>query len=102
VTEADAILAPIIENGTAADQRILASLISIKDYKRLETIWGAYIQKHPEDVQGFFTLAAVFYQGGDKTRAIAVLQDAVKVHPEVSGQVTDIVQQIQSGTAKTQ
>ncbi len=101
-TEADAILAPVIQTGGAADQRILASLVTNKDYGRIETIWTAYIAAHPEDVQGYFTLAAVYYQAGDKTHAITVLQDAVKQHPEVSGQVTDIVQQIQSGTVKTQ
>jgi thioredoxin-like negative regulator of GroEL len=100
--EADAILAPIIESGAAADQRILASLVANKDYARIEPIWSAYIAAHPEDVQGYFTLAAVFYQAGNKERAIATLQQAVKTHPEVSGQVTDIVQQIQSGTVKTQ
>ena len=63
----------------------------------LTPIWSAYIAAHPEDVQGFFTLAAVYYQEGDRARAIAILQDAVKAHPEVSGQVTDIVQKIQSG-----
>ncbi|MBP9757947.1 MAG: O-antigen ligase family protein, partial [Candidatus Pacebacteria bacterium] len=95
--EADAILAPIVPTGQAADQRILASLVTIKDYARIAPIWNAYIAKHPEDVQGFFTLAAVYYQAGDKARAISTLQDAVKVHPEVSGQVTDIIQKIQSG-----
>ncbi len=97
--QADAILAPIIPTGQAADQRILASLVSIKDYARIAPIWNAYIAKHPEDVQGFFTLAAVYYQQGDKARAISTLQDAVKAHPEVSGQVTEIIQKIQSGAA---
>ncbi len=100
--EADAILAPIVQSGAAADQRILASLVTIKDYARVETIWTAYVAAHPEDVQGFFTLAAVYYQSGDKAHAIAILQEAVKAHPEVSGQVTGIIQQIQSGAVKTQ
>lgn len=100
--EADAILAPLIPTGAAADQRILASLVANKDYARIEPIWSAYIAAHPEDVQGYFTLAAVFYQAGNKERAIATLQQAVRTHPEVSGQVTEIVQQIQSGTVQTQ
>ncbi len=100
--EADAILAPIVQSGAAADQRILASLVTVKDFARVATIWSAYITAHPEDVQGYFTLAAVYYQQGDKVRSIQVLEEAVKKHPEVSGQVTEIIQQIQSGTVKTQ
>ncbi len=100
--EADAILAPEVESGRAADQRILASLVTIKDYNRVATLWSAYIKAHPEDVQGYYTLAAVYYQAGDKARAIATLQEAVKTHPEVSGQVTEIIQQIQNGTIKMQ
>ncbi len=100
--EADAILAPLVESGVAADQRILASLATVKDYARIATIWTAYTKAHPEDVQGYFTLAAVYYQAGDKTRAIATLQEAVKTHPEVSGQVTQIIQDIQKGTIQMQ
>lgn len=100
--EADAVLAPIVQSGIAADQRILASLVTVKDYARVEPIWKAYIAAHPEDVQGFFTLAAVYYQAGDNERAIAQLQEAAKAHPEVSGQVTEIIAQIRAGTLKVQ
>lgn len=96
--DADVVLSPLVESGAAADQRILASLVTIKDYARVATIWTAYVKAHPEDVQGYFTLAAVYYQGGDKSRAIQTLQEAVKTHPEVSGQVTQIIQEIQSGS----
>lgn len=100
--EADQILAPIIEKGYAADQRILSSLVTAREYARAAAIWTAYIKVHPEDVQGFYTLAAIYYQGGDKARAIATLQDAVKIHPALSGEVTQLVQQIQSGTIQMQ
>ncbi len=100
--DADAILAPLVESGIAADQRILSSLMVAKDYPRAAAIWSAYVKAHPEDVQGFFTLAAVYYQGGDRPRAIQTLQEAVKVHPQMSGQVTEIIQQIQNGTVQIQ
>ncbi len=97
-TEADAVLEPLVASGGAADQRILANLMVAKQYARIETIWMAYIETHPEDVQGYFTLAAVYYEAGDKARAIATLETAAQTHPEVRQQVLDIVTQIKNGT----
>lgn len=99
--EADAVLEPLIENGRAADQRILTNLVTKKDYARIARIWSAYTKAHPEDVQGYFTLAAAYYEAGDTQRSIATLQEVARLHPELGPQVTNLIQQVQSGTVKT-
>jgi O-antigen ligase/tetratricopeptide (TPR) repeat protein len=100
--EADAVLEPLIATGAAADQRILANLITVKDYKRIERIWGAYLEKNTQDVQAFFTLAAVYYEGGNKEKAIETLERAAQTHPDVRAQVIDLVTQIRNGTIQLQ
>jgi tetratricopeptide (TPR) repeat protein len=98
--EADAVLEPLIASGEAADQRILSNLVTVKDYARIGKIWAAYTAAHPEDVQGFFTLAAVYYEAGDRNRAIATLESAAELHPDVRAQVVEIITQIRNGTVR--
>ncbi len=94
--EGDAVLEPLVASGLAADQRILSTLVTLKQYGRLATIWTAFVATHPKDVQGYFTLAAIYYQAGDKARAIQTLQDAAKQHPETAVQVTGLIKEIET------
>lgn len=97
---ADTILEPLVADGRAADQRILSSLMTKKDYPRIIRIWSAHLAVQKNDPQAFFTLAAVYYEAGDKANSIATLRAAKELHPSVAGDVDSLILQIQAGTVQ--
>lgn len=96
---ASQILAPIVESGEAADQRILAAYVDVGRLQPLIPLWRARIQAKPDDVQAYFTLAAVYYELGNRTEAINALEAAKAAHPSVAAQADPLIQQIRAGTA---
>ena len=99
---ADELLAPIIEEGVAADPRITAAYIERGRYDKVIAIWGARVKARPTEVQSYFTLAAAYYGAGNSARAIEVLESAVKAEPQAKAQADALIQQIRSGAAKIQ
>ena len=97
---ADQVLAPIIPTGDAADTRILSAYATLKRFDKLIPIWEAHVKAAPNDLQGYFTLAAIYYQAGNSSQAIAELQSAEKVSSSVTAQAEDLIQQIRAGTLK--
>lgn len=97
---ADQLLAPIIPTGEAADPRIAAAYLQTKRYDKIAPIWKAYVAVHPDDAQGYFTLAAAYYGMNDRTKAIEVLVEASKLSPEVAAQAAPFIEQIRNGTLK--
>ncbi|MBI5644467.1 O-antigen ligase family protein [Candidatus Kaiserbacteria bacterium] len=101
-TKSDALLEPYIATGEAADPRTLAAYIDRKRYDKVAKIWQALVATNPQDVQPYFTLAALYYQSGDKARAIEALEAAKRAHPEVKTQADELIGQIRSGSAQVQ
>ena len=99
-SDANTLLAPYIENGQAADQRILAALITKGEYARAATIWEAHVKAQPTDLQGYVTLAALYYQMGNRTRSVEVLQAAEVVAPSAKSQIDPLIEEVRSGTAQ--
>jgi tetratricopeptide (TPR) repeat protein len=96
---AEEILAPIVSNGVAADQRISSAYAARNEYGKIAKIWKARVDARPYDTQAFFTLAAAYYASGDKASAIATLQDVAQKNPSVAQDAQTYIQQIQSATA---
>ncbi len=101
-TRADAILAPVIPTGQAANQRITQAYVSRQEYSKLVPIWQAYVKVNPSDAQGYFTLAAIYYSAHDIPHAIATLQQAGVAVPSAKAQADLFIQQIRDGTIKLQ
>lgn len=97
---ADELLAPVIPTGEAADPRIASAYLQTKRYNKIAVIWEAYVRVHPADPQGYFTLAAAYYGMGDRTKAIAALQAASKLSPDVALQAAAFIEQIRGGTLR--
>ena len=95
---ADEILAPLIPSGSAADVRIAASYVARKRYDKIIVIWEAYLKVHPENTQGYFTLAASYYAAGSSQKAIAQLEKAAEIDPSLEDQVKTLIQGIRDGT----
>ena len=96
--DAEAVLAPVIATGEAADTHIAAAYAARKEYNKLIPIWKARIAVAPTDVQAYFTLAAAYYAAGDTAGAIATLGTAGTLAPSVKEQADKYIQQIKSGT----
>ncbi|MEK7133871.1 MAG: O-antigen ligase family protein [Patescibacteria group bacterium] len=98
--EADQLLAPIIATGEAADPRIASAYLAGKQYGKIAGVWEGYVQAHPSDAQGYFTLAAAYYGMGDRPKAITVLEKASLISAEAATQAADFIQQIRNGTVQ--
>lgn len=98
LTEADALIAPYIASGVAADPHILAAYVDSREYIRAAPLWQAKISAQPLDAQAYFTLAAIYYQAGDRPRAIETLQQAKQAIPSLGAQVDALIHQVLTGT----
>ncbi|OGG53683.1 hypothetical protein A2851_02245 [Candidatus Kaiserbacteria bacterium RIFCSPHIGHO2_01_FULL_53_29] len=99
-TRADEVLAPLIPSGAAADLRIAAAYVSRKHYDKIAGIWEARVKASPQDIQGYFTLAAAYYGGGLSALAIDALKRAVAASPAAQSDAEALIQQIKDGTAQ--
>lgn len=96
-TEADALLAPLMQTGEAADPRIASAYAARKEYRKIAVLWEARVATHPEDLQGYFTLAAAHYAAGSKSDAIAALEKARARDASIALQVDQFIEQIKAG-----
>jgi O-antigen ligase/tetratricopeptide (TPR) repeat protein len=101
-TLADELLAPVIDTGEAATPRIAAAYLERQRYDKIAALWEGHIVAVPEDLQGYFTLAAAYYALGNKAKAVEALQKAKTAIPSSQAQVDALIPQIQSGTVKLQ
>jgi len=97
---ANELLAPIIPTGEAADARITGAYLAQKRYDKIALVWEPYVKAHPQEVQGYFTLAAAYYGMGERAKAIAALEAASKVSPDVALQAATFIEQIRNGTLR--
>jgi tetratricopeptide (TPR) repeat protein len=95
--QADLILAPLIDSGNAADPRVAAAYASRNMYDKIAVLWTAHVAKNPDDMQGYFTLAAAYSAAGNKQQAIATLEAAVQQNPAIASQAEEFIKQIRSG-----
>jgi len=100
-SEADTVIASMIEDGTAADSQLALAYISRGQFGKLQQVWKAHLAKNPNDVQAYVTLAAAYYVAGDRVSAVAAIEAAKKVaDPSMAPQLDGFIQQIRAGTAK--
>ena len=95
--EADALIIPLIESGSAADPRIAQAYASRNQYDKVIVIWSAYIAKNPNDADARFLLASAYYSAGDSAHAIQTLEDLKKAIPAAGPQADSLITQINSG-----
>jgi O-antigen ligase/tetratricopeptide (TPR) repeat protein len=89
-----------VSEGEMPSDSVLLAYAQMKDYRSIETILISRIEKHPDDVQAYFSLAAAYYAGGDKVRAINVLQDVAQKFPGVASQAETLMRDIKNGTVQ--
>lgn len=98
VAQAQEILAPLREDGPITDARIINAYAAIERYDEIIGIWEARLAENPNNVQAIFALSATYYQAGQPSKAIELLQQAAEDYPGVAQQAQTVIEQIRSGT----
>jgi Flp pilus assembly protein TadD len=99
---ADSLMITLAASGKATDSRIIGSYVARKQYGKIADIWTAFLVLHPDDTQAQFGLAAAYFAGGDKARALAQLKSISENNPDAAAkaQALDLIKQINAGTLK--
>jgi O-antigen ligase/cytochrome c-type biogenesis protein CcmH/NrfG len=100
VAEGEALIAPLVESGAAADERILNAYVARREFTKAAMLWVARIKARPTDVQAYFTLAAIYYEGGNRAQALAILEEVKRVMPATAAQADPLIKGLRDGTIK--
>jgi len=96
------VLRMLIQDGEVADDRILAAYGDRGELRKAIPLWKAHIETRPDDMQAYFTLAAIYYQTGDRTSSIGMLEEAKRLFPSVSAQADSLIKEVRAGTVRLQ
>jgi tetratricopeptide (TPR) repeat protein len=84
---------------TAIDTNILAAAYyRAKDWPRLISLWKRRADAPSASIQAWFSLAAVYYQSGDKENAVKTINAAVALHPEAAASGAAAIAEIEGKT----
>ncbi len=100
ITDGDALLVQGFGTVYYDDSRLLQVYVNTKQYDRLVGIWQNRVTAQPSNAQNHIGLAAAEFAMGDKTKAIAELENAIKIDPTLTTQAQEIIKEIQNGTLK--
>ncbi len=98
--QADALLMEGFGTVLVNDSTLLQVYIDTKQYDRVVGIWQIRVQQDPSNSQTHIGLAAAYFAQGNKAQAIAELQRAAQLDPNLAPQIDSIITQIQNGTLK--
>ncbi|HWO06959.1 MAG TPA: O-antigen ligase family protein [Candidatus Paceibacterota bacterium] len=94
---ADAVLQPLIDAGTAADQRLANAYAQRGAFGNIIEIWTGHIEKNPQDAQARFLLAAAYYEAGNAAAAIRILEEAKAAIPSAAADADQLILQVRGG-----
>lgn len=95
ITEADKILAPIVESGIAADPRVAAALIAVQRIDKIIPLWEARVRAMPKDIEARFLLAGTYGELKNMTKVREHLDAAVAIDPGAKGRADTLLKEIQ-------
>ncbi|HUQ30373.1 MAG TPA: O-antigen ligase family protein [Candidatus Paceibacterota bacterium] len=82
---------------TTVDSEILAyAYYQVKDFPRLIAVWRLRTAQPDAPIDSWFGLAAAYFLSGNKPKAIAVVNEAVALHPEAAEQAKAVIAQIET------
>jgi cytochrome c-type biogenesis protein CcmH/NrfG len=100
--QANSLIQELMKDDKAADLKIVAAYDAVGQIARAIPIWQAHVQASPQDIQGYFTLAALYYKTGNRTAAIQSLRQAEGINASVAAQAEQLIKEIENGTAPIQ
>lgn len=98
-TQADQLLVQGFGSVLYDDPQLLQTYFATKQYARLAQIYAARVATNPQDAQSMIGQAVTGYlANGNKTAAIAELNQAIKVDPTTQQEAQSFIDQINAGT----
>ncbi len=76
------------------DAGIINAYAARGDYHAVETLWQRYVVLHPDDIQGWFSLAASQNATGDIPGAVRTLSEIARNDPAAAAQAQQLIRQI--------
>ncbi len=85
------------QEGLLFDDRLLGALVDLKKIKEVINILKIRIEKRPNDVNTYISLAAAYLQIGEKENAISVLNIVGSLRPDYKATADSYIEQIRQG-----
>jgi tetratricopeptide (TPR) repeat protein len=82
------------DESTVALYQLVKLSYDLEEFHPAEEILSCYVARHPNDVNMLFTLGGMAYKGGDSARALALMNDILRLDP-MNARAHSLVQQIQ-------
>ncbi len=79
------------------DDRLLRAYVDNKQFSKAADIIKAKIALNPGDMQTRLTLAALYYQAGQKSKAISIIKEIIAQNPDFKTQGESFIKEIQAG-----
>lgn len=99
------IVTPDQQYGYVNDDRVLQTLYNMNRYDDVAELlegriefWNQKNDFREENLQGYVSLAAIYYDTGDSASAVRVLEEAMEHYPEFRPQGAQFIDQIKAGT----
>jgi tetratricopeptide (TPR) repeat protein len=96
---ADEIVAPFISGSGSVDTSLLKAYADRGQYGKVTALGEPYLKAHPSDVQGYVTLASVYYSVKDSEDTLAILKRAEEAVPSSKADIDGLIKQVEAGTA---
>lgn len=97
ITLAKEIMSTIPEEVLITDTRLIETLVELKQYDILLPIFVARLERAPEEVNNYLSLAALLFEVGDREKSIEVLEALREVEPSLSEEVDSYISDIRAG-----
>lgn len=91
------ILMERFKKGMPDDDILLKAYLDTRDYPSVIAIVKARVDLDPKNVKKLIQLAALYFESGDRMRAITTLQSAIAVDPSFKAQGEYYIQEIAAG-----
>ncbi len=95
-------IAVLIEQGESLEPRVLSAYATKSRYDAIASLAAARIEKNPQELQPRLTYAAALYKMGERSRAIAALENLKLAQPSSAAQADSLIAEIRAGTLQVQ
>lgn len=79
------------------DDRLIRAYVDNKQFSKAADIIKAKISLNPSDIQTRLTLAALYYQAGQKANAVAIIREIIAQNPDFKTQGDAYIKEIEAG-----
>jgi len=79
------------------DNQLINAYARVGNYQKIKEIWQLFIEKEPNNLQYYVSLAATHIQLGERQEAIKVLEKAIELNPQFKQQGEFYINELKAG-----